>query len=159
MNKKILDIAYGAVALLFSIFCFSYLIPVQVKASRFAVGYKTFPQLSALLIGFSGFMLVVTRFWELPDKKAVFRKGNYSLNWKHLLRQAILVAATVAYIILIPVWGFVIISSLYLFVMLYYLGSNAPVKNAIVSVAFPLTAYFLFTKLFHVRLPPGLLPF
>lgn len=160
MDKKIMDIVYGSAAFGFSVFCFVYLIPVHVKTTTsYAVGPATFPRLSALLIGFAGMMLVLTRLWEMPDKKAVFQKENYGVDKKHLLRQAVFVAAMIAYILLIPVLGFVFASCLFVFAMLYYFGSRALVQNAVASVVFSILVYYLFSKLFQVGLPSGLAPF
>lgn len=160
MNKKLIDIIYGSVAFLFSLFCFTYLIPVHVRVNAaYAVGPKTFPQMSALLIGFAGLALVVTRLLELPDKRAIFRKENYRFNWKHLLRQVVFIVAMVAYIKLVPILGFVIASALFVLGMLYFFGSSSLTVNLLASVVFSLIVYLLFSRLFQVSLPLGLLPF
>ena len=160
MNKKLIDIIYGAVAFLFAVLCFVYLIPAQVKSgASYAVGPRTFPQLSALLIGGSGLALVITRLRELPSVQALFKKENYSFNWKFLIRQLIFVVAMVIYIQLIPVLGFVIASALFLFGMQYFFGSTSLVGNLITAVVFSVIIYLMFSKLFQVSLASGLLPF
>lgn len=160
MKKQIVDIVYGFVAVLFSLFCFAYLIPVHVRSrAAFAAESRLFPQLAALLIGIAGLALVISRFRALPDKKALWDKANYAMNGKPVLRQAIFVVAMVAYIRLIPALGFVIASAAFVFAMLYYFGSRALIKNAAVSIVFSVAAYLLFSRLFQVSLAPGLLPF
>lgn len=160
LNKKLIDIIYGSVAFLFSLFCLAYLIPVHVKVNAaYAVGPKTFPQMSALLIGFAGLALVATRLSEFPDKRAIFRKVNYSFNWKYLLRQIVFIVAMVAYIKLIPILGFVIASILFVLGMLYFFGSRSLAVNLLVSVVFSMIVYLLFSRLFQVNLPFGLLHF
>ena len=159
MKKQITDIVYGFVAFSFSIFCFAWLIPTQVKARKaYLADASIFPELAALLIGFAGLALVVTRVWALPDKRALFDTASYAVNGRILLRQAIFIAAMVGYLKLMPVLGFVLASVLFAFAMLYYFGSRSLVKNAVISIVFSLSVYVLFTRLFQVVLAPGLLP-
>jgi hypothetical protein len=160
MNKRILDVLYSCVAVLFSVFCFLYLIPVHVRSNTsFAVGPRTFPNIAAAVIGFVGLMLIVTRFPELMRKSVFLKKENYSFDWKAFCRQAGFIASMIVYIKLIPILGFIPASVVFVFFMLYYFGSNRFLINILIAVIFTLITYMLFGFLFRISLPSGLLPF
>jgi hypothetical protein len=118
-----------------------------------------FPRLAALVIGLSGLLLVVSRVWALPDKRALLDKANYAVNGKNLLRQAIFIVAMVAYLELIPMLGFVIASTVVTFAMLYFFGARALGINAVVSVVYSAAVYALFSHVFQIPLASGVLPF
>jgi len=160
LSSKHKDIVYGVAGCTFSIFCLIYLIPAHVKANtNFAVGVKTIPQLAVSMIGIASLALVIMRVRELPDKSILFKKENYNANWNDLLRQVIFLIAMIVYIQLLPVVGFVIASILFSFGMMYYFGSENLAKNIAVAVSFSAIVYLLFSRVFHVSLSSGLLPF
>ena len=160
MNKKVLDIIYGTVFFLFSIFCFLYLIPNQVRVNAsYAVGPDTFPKITAAIFGLAGFFIAFNKFIGLADKSVLWSKKSYTIDWKSILKQVGFVAIFIAYILLMPFIGFIIASSIFVFCMFYYFGSRTLIKNIILSVIFPLIVYFLFSRLFKVNLERGFLPF
>lgn len=160
MKKQIVDIVYGFVAFLFSVFCFAYLIPMQIRVRKaYMADASIFPQLAALLIGVAGLALVITRIWALPDKRVLLDKTCYAINGKIVLRQVVFIVAMVAYLKLMPMLGFVLASTLFAFTMLHYFGSRTLAKNAVISVVFSVAVYLLFSRLFQVVLAPGPLPF
>ena len=118
-----------------------------------------FPQFAALVLGTAGLALVLTRLKSLPDKTILFRKESYSAEWKTMLRQLVFIVALVAYISLLPTVGFVLMTIVFTYGMLFYFGSADPIKNLIISVVFSAVTYWVFASLFRVRLPSGWLPF
>lgn len=153
-------ILYGGCAVLFSVFLLLYLIPTQVQTSEsYELNPASFPQIAAYIIGLSGLALVITTLIAIPDRKAMLTVFKDGLQWKLILKQVGFVTAMVVYIQMIPVIGFAIASSLFSFGMLFYFGSRSVVKNLIISIAFSLVSYLLFTRLFQVSLHAGFLPF
>jgi len=161
MDKKVIDIVYGVVAVFFSLFMLFYLIPTQIVSRRMtqAIEARMFPQFAVMVMAAAGLALVLVRLKGLPDKTILFRKESYSVEWKIMLRQLIFVVAMVAYISLLPVVGFIIMTIVFVYGMLFYFGSLAPIKNIVISVIFSSVAYWIFASLFRVRLPSGWLPF
>jgi len=160
MKRHITDIVYGFVALVFSLYCYAYLIPKHIRVRAvYMADASAFPRLAALVIGCAGLLLIVSRLWMLTDKRALLDKANYAVNGKSVLRQAIFIAAMVAYLELIPVLGFVIASSVFTFAMLYYFGARALATNAAVSVVYSAAVYALFSRVFQISLATGPLPF
>jgi len=160
MNKKLTEIVYGCVAVLFSLILWFILIPGQVQAKEAVIGeVQMFPRVAVIFIGISGLVLVVNRVIEIPDKSQIFNSKNYSVNLKVLIKQIVFVLATLLFITIIPLLGFIIATVLYVFLMLYYFGSKKLVNNIIISIVFSFATYTLFSRLFKVGLPEGLLPF
>lgn len=160
MRKQIVDIVYGCAGLLFSVFCFVYLIPTQIRARpAYAAEASIFPRLAALIIGIAGLALIVSRIIALPDKKALWDRANYAVDWRAALRQAVFIAAMAVYLALINPLGFVLATTAFVFAMLHYFGSTALAKNAAIAIVFSVAVYLLFSRLFQVSLAPGLLPF
>jgi putative tricarboxylic transport membrane protein len=63
------------------------------------------------------------------------------------------------YIFFFEIIGFVIMTSLFIFVTTWYLGYDKKWTNAIVSIVFSLSIYLMFNYLLQISLPTGILPF
>lgn len=160
MNKKLTDIVYGCVAVLFSLILWFILIPSQVQAKEAVIGeVQMFPRVAVIFIGMSGLVLIINRVMGISDKSQIFNLKNYSVNLKLLIKQIVFILVTLLFIKIIPLLGFVVATVLYVFSMLYYFGSKKLVNNIIISISFSFVSYILFSKLFKVGLPEGLLPF
>ena len=72
------------------------------------------------------------------------------------LPRVIITAATIAYIILLPILGFVITSVLYLALLTFYLGIRNPLKLAAFTLVYTAALYGVFVVWLHVRLPSGI---
>lgn len=64
-----------------------------------------------------------------------------------------------AYILLLEVIGFVLVTALFIFFCTWFLGYKKFVTNGIVSILFPVGLYLMFTELLNISLPSGILPF
>ncbi len=78
-------------------------------------------------------------------------------------QQALVVGAgTVAFLLLLPVVGFVTSSALFLVATSLYLDSRrsiTPVTRLVTGVGFPLVLWWIFSRLLDVSLPRGLMGF
>ncbi|TFJ93262.1 tripartite tricarboxylate transporter TctB family protein [Lentibacillus salicampi] len=68
-------------------------------------------------------------------------------------------AMVLAYILLLEVLGFVIVTVLFVFFCSWFLGYKKFKVNATVSILFPVILYYIFNYLLQIRLPAGILPF
>lgn len=65
----------------------------------------------------------------------------------------------VVYVGLMPLTGFLVGTILFLPLMLYYSGVRSKPIIATVSVVFPIILFYIFSQLFLISLPEGIVPF
>lgn len=63
------------------------------------------------------------------------------------------------YIMLLEVLGFVVMTTLFIFICSWFLGYKKYITNLLTSILFPLFMYFAFTEFLKISLPKGILPF
>ena len=77
------------------------------------------------------------------------------------VRSALSIALIIVYLILLKPLGFVIASSLYLFIQIMLLserGKRHPVLYILISIAVSVLCYLFFRNIFYLMLPSGILP-
>ena len=80
-----------------------------------------------------------------------------TINRRYLLRAFIMLLMTVLYYKLMKSIGFLITTPIYLFASFMLFGYKKKIKAAIIAIVFSVVVYFLFTKVFLVILPRGIL--
>jgi hypothetical protein len=153
MNDKTRDLICGTIFLALGIFMYrqskliSPIIPKEVGSGFFPlIVAVVFMSLAALLIVFS-----------------LLKKGEAtSRSSEDIGGGTMTILAIITYVALFKVLGFLIATTLYLFVQIMILSNaknrNLPLFGAI-SIVTPVIIYFLFVKAFNLILPPGILPF
>lgn len=63
------------------------------------------------------------------------------------------------YISLLEIVGFIVISTLFIFLCSLFLGYKSHIVNGVVSIAFSGFIYIIFNTLLQISLPSGILPF
>lgn len=112
--------------------------PKVICAVLFVLGVI---QLASTLISSKGFPLI--------DFKTI--------NGRYLLRALIMLAFTVLYYKLMRKVGFLITTPIYLFASFMLFGYKKKIFAAVIAIVFSVVVYFLFTKVFLVVLPRGIL--
>lgn len=108
--------------------------------------------LGFLLIALSIILFLNTKPKEQEEKKSSVSRQD--------LRIFILVTVLIIlYISLLEVIGFVIVSMLFIFSCSWLLGYKNFKVNAMVSILFPITVFYIFNYLLQINLPSGMLPF
>lgn len=79
------------------------------------------------------------------------------INKTALLRFSFFVLTTYLYYKLLKPIGFPIVTPFYLFFSIWSFGYKSKLKAALYSIVFTIIVYFLFTKVFYVMLPAGIL--
>lgn len=64
----------------------------------------------------------------------------------------------VAYLLLMPITGFLVGTMLYMPVILYYSTVQSKPLIAILSIGFPILLFYVFSRIFLVGLPEGIVP-
>ena len=112
------------------------------------------------------YFLVPLFLWNFVESLIGFRKTAAGDNpegtkWDcglHLSRPKIMVIlVTLAYIVLMPILGFVVTTVLYLLVLSYYLGVRNYISLLLFTGVYTFAIYAVFVMWLRVRLPDGLL--
>ena len=144
----IIAIVIIAIAIVF------YVESLKLPTKTQGIGPGVYPQFICIILFFLGIVQIIkcvlmVRGIPIIDVEKVNKKG--------LLRVLIMVVATyLLYKLMKPV-GFPIVAPIYLFFAICFFGYKNKIKAAIFSVVFTTALYFLFTKVFLVMLPAGIL--
>jgi putative tricarboxylic transport membrane protein len=144
----IIAIVIIAIAIVF------YVESLALPTKTQGIGPGVYPQFICIILFFLGIVQIIkcilmVRGIPVIDVEKVNKKG--------LLRVLIMVVATyLLYKLMKPV-GFPIVAPIYLFFAICFFGYKNKIKAAIFSVVFTTALYFLFTKVFLVMLPAGIL--
>jgi len=129
------------------------------------IGPQFFPRLVAFLMAALSVILFAKSIIEMKKKRGM--EGNRQEDFKKLsvnIPLLLTIGMLIAYPLLIQYIGFIVLTALYLFFQIFLLlpkGSVRVKKDLmivlLVSVLFPVLTYLLFTKVFLIFLPAGLL--
>ncbi|MFC4550452.1 MULTISPECIES: tripartite tricarboxylate transporter TctB family protein [Halorussus] len=72
---------------------------------------------------------------------------------------AVVLGLLVAYVFLMPITGFLVGSMLFLPVFLYYSNIRSKPTLIALSIGLPILLFYIFGRIFLVRLPEGIIPF
>ena len=147
------NLVTGIVMGLFSAFML-IVMPQQVRVPAFDSGAPS-PRI------IPGICLVVTLLCSviLIVESLVFKKEKIvEFDWSKEKPAVLLILALCVYVFLIIRIGFVLASAVIFSLILFYCGERKPFIY-IFSIAMAVGIYFLFSKVFHVSLPAGILPF
>ncbi|QRG65306.1 tripartite tricarboxylate transporter TctB family protein [Brevibacillus choshinensis] len=120
--------------------------------SASAYGSQVGPNIFPLGLGIILILLSLRSFWETLKKKNpqatnASEKGNYR-------RFLSILAATLLYVFLLEVLGYVISTFLFLAFAFRMMGNGSLVKSIVVSLAFSAGVYYLYVYLLQGTLPP-----
>jgi putative tricarboxylic transport membrane protein len=151
---KLNDAVFGAIFVLLAAV-------VLVHVQRFPgipgqqVGPALFPGLIAAGIGICGLLLIVSGLRHRASQPW-FVADPWTRSTRHVVAFLAVIAATVAYIVLAEILGFLLVGPVILFVLLVLFGVRAKLA-AVVAVVATLVIWYAFYKLLRVPLPWGVL--
>ena len=154
--KKYGDLICGAVCACIAILVFVMSVQIGLRENA-TVGADFLPKIvSVILLVFS--LILMANGWK---KSRTYEGGAqaYPLNVTGVL---IMGAALIAYAYLLKPVGFIITSVVFLclaFVLMSKKEETSYVKFAIISVVAVVLIYLIFTRVFSIRLPRGLIRF
>ncbi|AHG01701.1 hypothetical protein HALLA_04680 (plasmid) [Halostagnicola larsenii XH-48] len=70
----------------------------------------------------------------------------------------IMFAFLVGYLLLMPITGFLVGTMLFLPIALYYSTVRSKLMIALISIGLPILLFYVFSQVFMVRLPEGIIP-
>jgi putative tricarboxylic transport membrane protein len=104
-------------------------------------------------------LLVIFVLAVLVILRIVFRKSykTVDLTWLRARRMLIMLAALLLYVLIFKPVGFILDTALLMLFLSWYYGNKNIIKLVTLTVIFPPLLYLLFTQLFNILLPRGLL--
>lgn len=147
------NLVTGIIMALFSIFML-VVMPNQVRVPKFDSGApspRIIPGVCLVIILICSIILII--------QSLVFKKEKVvEFEWKNEKPAILLIALLCLYVFLIIHIGFILASAIVFSVILFYSGERKPFIY-IFTIALAVGVYFLFSYVFHVSLPNGILPF
>lgn len=147
------NLVTGIVMGLLSIFLL-VVMPKQVRVPAFDSGApspRIIPGVCIVIMLVCSVILVI--------QSLVFKKEKIvEFDWQNKKPAILLIALLCIYVFLIIKLGFIIASAITFIIVLFYSGERKPFIY-IFTIALAIGIYFLFSKVFHVSLPSGILPF
>ena len=147
------NLVTGIVMGLLSIFLL-VVMPKQVRVPAFDSGApspRIIPGVCIVIMLVCSVILVIQSLVFKKEKIVVF-------DWQNEKPAILLIALLCIYVFLIIKLGFIIASAITFIIVLFYSGERKPFIY-IFTIALAIGIYFLFSKVFHVSLPSGILPF
>lgn len=91
--------------------------------------------------------------------RAIHERNNITvdLNWLGAQRMIIMFISMIVYIFLFKRLGFIVSTSLLIFFLSWYYGNRNWIKLLALTIIFPPLIYFLFSRVFYILLPRGIL--
>ena len=147
------NLVTGIVMGLLSIFLL-VVMPKQVRVPAFDSGApspRIIPGVCIVIMLVCSVILVI--------QSLVFKKEKIvEFDWQNEKPAILLIALLCIYVFLIIKLGFIIASAITFIIVLFYSGERKPFIYFF-TIALAIGIYFLFSKVFHVSLPSGILPF
>jgi len=154
--KKYGDLICGAVCAGIAILIFAMSVQIGLRENA-AIGADFLPKIvSVILLVFSVFLMVSG--WR-KSRVSGEEAAEYPSNAGGVL---IMAAALIAYAYLLKPVGFILTTLAFLFLAFVLMSKKEEtnyLKFAIISVVAVLVIYFVFTRVFSIRLPRGLIRF
>jgi len=143
------------VAVVVLLFCIGYFFMIQGLPDRnLANTLKSSFMPSLLLIILVGLTLILLIQNIVKDSE---ESCNYAITGKELLGILVMTVLIFAYVFLLDIVGFLIITPVVMFILMKLTGSKKIRETIIVSVSVTLVIYIIFDLLFRVQLPDGLI--
>lgn len=151
------DIISICTILLASIYLYAAFHIPSIKGAGDPLGPKVFPVLISIGLMLSALLLHIEKI--LAKKKLGSPKQEISETKTPLLLIGVIVCWTFIFYIFFEKIGYLLSTTLYLFVLMTFLNRKKLWTNAIISISFSLGTHSLFVKCLNIILPKGLLYF
>lgn len=132
-----------------------FIIPNFIKhRASVAVGPEVFPKLV------TGILIVLSLVGLLSEYRRLKKEGGnfkaYRINFKFYIPHLLFITSGVIFLMAAPVLGFAIAGIPFMLFLLKLFGSDNRIFNLLVSIAYPITLFFIFTQFLRVNFPAGI---
>ena len=121
------------------------------------LGHRAFPYIVAVAAFLSGALLLIENYWK--SKKGVELEESGDQTKSHPIAALGVLGWMLLWYLLLDHVGFVISIAAFLFGLTSFFNRGKTVVNAIVSISFSVSFYFIFTELIGAPLARGFLGF
>lgn len=146
------DIGTGIGLIIFSAWIFWYASEYH-KAAIYFYGPNFFPQAIAIGMGICAIILILNaikgKSLEISDR----------IQLKGFIRMVIAIAICIGYLFLMQAIGFAMGTSVFLYVLMMFLGQQGQVKRISSSIAVSLIVWAIFRYFLIIPLPTGMFAF
>ena len=146
------DIGVGIALIIFSAWIFWYAGSYH-EATIYYYGPNFFPQILALLMALCAVFLIVNAL----RGKSLSRADRIDL--KGFGRMLVAIGICIGYLFLMQVIGFAIGTSVFLFVLMMFIGQKGLVKRIVSSVLVAILVWAIFRYFLVIPLPTGMFEF
>lgn len=146
------DIGVGIGLIIFGTWVFWYSSAYR-KTVIYIYGPNFFPQVLSILLGICGIILIIRA------KKGDVLPKTDRIDLHGFLRMVIAIGFCVGYLFLMQVIGFAMGTSVFLFVLMTFLGQQGLMKRIMSSVAASLIVWAIFRYFLVIPLPMGMFEF
>ena len=146
------DIGVGIGLIILATWVFWYSSAYREK-EIYIYGPNFFPQILSILMGICGIMLIVRAM-----KGKVLPKTD-RIDIQGFFRMVIAIGICIGYLYLMQVIGFAMGTSVFLFVLMTFLGQQGLIKRVMSSIAASLIVWAIFRYFLVIPLPTGLFDF
>lgn len=146
------DIGVGIGLIVLSTWIFWYSSEYR-KTVIYIYGPNFFPQILSILMGICGIVLIVRAM-----KGKVLPKTD-RIDIQGFFRMVIAIGICIGYLFLMQVIGFAMGTSVFLFVLMTFLGQQGLIKRVMSSIAASLIVWAIFRYFLVIPLPTGMFDF
>ena len=151
-TKKAADFIISIILIALS--AFLYMTADKMSGATKGIGPGDYPKFICTILFILGVIQLIS---VVVSCKGIPLIAFKEINRKFLLRALIMVVATFAYYKLMKPIGYLITTPFFLFGSFMLFGYKKKVKGAVIAIIFTVVVYLLFTKVFMIFLPRGIL--
>lgn len=153
--SKFKDLVTGICGMIFSAVLYYLSVQIGLKENQ-AIGADFLPKIAAVIL-FAMFLILTVRGYRQVKEGKEEKPQGFRSNYAGV---AVVFAVMLLYAFLLKKIGFIITSIVFLFFAIYMMTKKEefkPVKSIIITVIAVLAIYYIFTAVFGIRLPKGIL--
>ena len=151
-TKKAADFIISILLLILSAFLF--LNASGMPSAEKGIGPGDYPMFICAVLFFLALLQLIS---VIISAKGIPLIDFRAVNTRYLVRTLIMAALTFVYYKLMKPVGFLITTPLYLFASFMLFGYKRKVKGVVIALVFSVAVYILFSRVFMVFLPRGIL--
>ena len=151
-TKKAADFIISILLLILSAFLF--LNASRMPSAEKGIGPGDYPMFICAVLFFLALLQLIS---VIISAKGIPLIDFRAVNTRYLVRTLIMAALTFVYYKLMKPVGFLITTPLYLFASFMLFGYKRKVKGVVIALVFSVAVYILFSRVFMVFLPRGIL--
>ncbi len=148
------------VNIVIGIICIAFSIAILIMASSFSqtlivdtgLGAEFFPRLVASGMIFLGSILIISAIKD----SSLSRKTSDVFN-REMIKPLIGMGLIILYALSITIVGYLVSTLIFCFILLHFFQVEKLVTKVVISVAFSVIIYLIFSKIFLINLPTGFL--